>query len=135
MITCPKCSKDNQDHYKFCLGCGAELPRDVAPKPFANRTPPHGMKPAVAAAAAAPPAGLGGTVAISPPGAASPRPAAPRARRAPRPPRPLRRRPRPRRLLRPRPPSRALNVATSTPRRTSFAAPVDTAWGARRLAR
>lgn len=34
MITCPKCSKDNQDHYKFCLGCGAELPRDVAPKPF-----------------------------------------------------------------------------------------------------
>ena len=29
MITCPKCSKDNQDHYKFCLGCGAELPRDV----------------------------------------------------------------------------------------------------------
>ncbi|MCS6899468.1 MAG: FHA domain-containing protein [Myxococcales bacterium] len=27
MIICPKCGKENQDHYKFCLGCGAELPR------------------------------------------------------------------------------------------------------------
>jgi pSer/pThr/pTyr-binding forkhead associated (FHA) protein len=44
VITCPKCSKDNQDHYKFCLGCGAELPRDVAPKPFTPQTPPHGMR-------------------------------------------------------------------------------------------
>lgn len=44
MITCPKCSKDNQDHYKFCLGCGAELPRDAAPKPFSPQTPPHGVK-------------------------------------------------------------------------------------------
>jgi pSer/pThr/pTyr-binding forkhead associated (FHA) protein len=24
---CPRCGKENQDHYKFCLGCGAELPR------------------------------------------------------------------------------------------------------------
>lgn len=47
MITCPKCSKDNQDHYKFCLGCGAELPRDAAPKKFAaGGTPPQGI-PAV----------------------------------------------------------------------------------------
>jgi hypothetical protein len=47
VITCPKCSKDNQDHYKFCLGCGAELPRDAAPKKFAaGGTPPQGM-PAV----------------------------------------------------------------------------------------
>ncbi len=46
MITCPKCSKENQDHYKFCLGCGAELPREVAPKKFAADTPPHGV-PAV----------------------------------------------------------------------------------------
>ncbi|HNS97770.1 MAG TPA: FHA domain-containing protein [Polyangiaceae bacterium] len=44
MITCSKCGKENQDHYKFCLGCGAELPRDAAPKPFAPRTPPQGMK-------------------------------------------------------------------------------------------
>ncbi|MCC6525270.1 MAG: FHA domain-containing protein [Polyangiaceae bacterium] len=47
MITCPSCSKQNQDHYKFCLGCGAELPRDVppaasdltAPAPRAQPTP------------------------------------------------------------------------------------------------
>lgn len=32
MITCQKCGKENQDHYKFCLGCGAELTRDLAPK-------------------------------------------------------------------------------------------------------
>lgn len=57
MITCPKCSKDNQDHYKFCLGCGAELPRDAAPKPFSPQTPSQGIK----AQSAAPPAGgLGG---------------------------------------------------------------------------
>jgi pSer/pThr/pTyr-binding forkhead associated (FHA) protein len=69
LITCPKCSKDNQDHYKFCLGCGAELPRDAAPKPFSPGTPPHGMRAAQLAAPAqvAPAAGgLGGTVAISP---------------------------------------------------------------------
>ena len=34
MIVCPRCSKENQDHYKFCLGCGAELPRDAAKKEF-----------------------------------------------------------------------------------------------------
>jgi pSer/pThr/pTyr-binding forkhead associated (FHA) protein len=62
VITCAKCGKDNQDHYKFCLGCGAELPRDNAPKPFAANTPPHGVQqvsPAIAApapAAAAAPA-------------------------------------------------------------------------------
>ena len=44
MIVCPRCSKDNQDHYKFCLGCGAELPRDKAqPKNFAAPTPPAGV--------------------------------------------------------------------------------------------
>jgi len=30
VIVCPKCSKQNQDHYKFCLGCGTEL---GAPRP------------------------------------------------------------------------------------------------------
>lgn len=58
VITCPKCAKDNQDHYKFCLGCGAELPRDEAPKPFAPQTPPHGMRTGTQAASsgvAAPP--------------------------------------------------------------------------------
>ncbi|MCK6537981.1 MAG: zinc-ribbon domain-containing protein, partial [Polyangiaceae bacterium] len=53
MITCPKCSKENQDHYKFCLGCGAELPRGAAPKPFSPQTPPHGVA-APAAPAPAP---------------------------------------------------------------------------------
>ncbi len=46
MITCPKCFKENQDHYKFCLGCGAELPRDASPKKFAGSgsgTPPQGV--------------------------------------------------------------------------------------------
>jgi pSer/pThr/pTyr-binding forkhead associated (FHA) protein len=52
VITCPKCFKENQDHYKFCLGCGAELPRDAAPKKFAAGTPPHGV-PAVTPAQAA----------------------------------------------------------------------------------
>ena len=30
MIVCNRCGKENQDHYKFCLGCGAEL--TAAPK-------------------------------------------------------------------------------------------------------
>jgi pSer/pThr/pTyr-binding forkhead associated (FHA) protein len=64
VITCPKCSKDNQDHYKFCLGCGAELPRDAAPKPFSPQTPPHGVRTAQAAQAAQA-AGLAGTVAVA----------------------------------------------------------------------
>ncbi len=55
MITCPKCAKDNQDHYKFCLGCGAELPRDVAPKPFTGHTPPHGVQVQPVPAVFAPP--------------------------------------------------------------------------------
>ncbi len=45
MIVCPRCSKENQDHYKFCLGCGAELPRDAAhaPKSFTAPTPAAGL--------------------------------------------------------------------------------------------
>ena len=53
MITCPKCFKENQDHYKFCLGCGAELPRDTSPKKFAPGTPPHGVPAAKGASPAA----------------------------------------------------------------------------------
>ncbi len=82
MITCPKCSKDNQDHYKFCLGCGAELPREAAPKPFSPQTPPQGVKAAPATTVPQPPpaspvmgGGLASTVAITPGAAAS---AAPR---------------------------------------------------------
>ncbi|MET0387110.1 MAG: hypothetical protein ABW321_14175, partial [Polyangiales bacterium] len=41
MIVCPRCSKENQDHYKFCLGCGSELPREVAaPRALSPQTPP-----------------------------------------------------------------------------------------------
>jgi pSer/pThr/pTyr-binding forkhead associated (FHA) protein len=75
VITCPKCSKDNQDHYKFCLGCGAELPREVVARPAAPQTPTHGVKaatgpvpdlafPAPAPAAASP---LAATAAVPPP--------------------------------------------------------------------
>lgn len=39
MITCQKCGKENQDHYKFCLGCGAELAREAAPKPYGRPAP------------------------------------------------------------------------------------------------
>lgn len=42
MIVCGKCTKENQDHYKFCLGCGAELPKAAERKPF-SATPPHGV--------------------------------------------------------------------------------------------
>ncbi len=44
MINCAKCGKDNQDHYKFCLGCGAELSKGSAPKPFSPHSPADGMK-------------------------------------------------------------------------------------------
>ncbi len=78
MITCPKCDKDNQDHYKFCLGCGAELPRNAEPKPFSPKTPPHGVKVPSAAPPPAPPAA--GPPAAAPPPAVfvpAPEPAAP----------------------------------------------------------
>ena len=67
MITCPKCSKDNQDHYKFCLGCGAELPRDAAaaPKPFTPQTPSQGMKAVGAGASASGFPGAGGAGAMA----------------------------------------------------------------------
>lgn len=101
MITCPKCSKENQDHYKFCLGCGAELPRDASPKKFAPGTPPQGVPavrpnieeeatnvgaapaPAAAAAAAPAPAPVAAYAPATPPppdlmpAAGAPAPAAP----------------------------------------------------------
>jgi pSer/pThr/pTyr-binding forkhead associated (FHA) protein len=45
VIVCPRCNKENQDHYKFCLGCGSELPRDAvqAPRDFSEQTPPSGF--------------------------------------------------------------------------------------------
>ena len=38
MITCSRCGKENQKHYKFCLGCGAKLEAPAAPaEPAASR--------------------------------------------------------------------------------------------------
>ncbi|EYF08087.1 FHA domain-containing protein [Chondromyces apiculatus] len=80
MITCPKCSKENQDHYKFCLGCGAELPREAAPKKFAAGTPPQGVPAARPnfgdEATAVGPGPLARAAAASAQAAASPAPAA-----------------------------------------------------------
>ncbi len=67
MITCPKCSKENQDHYKFCLGCGAELPRDGGGKSFSTQTPPHGVRPAASAVVAPPRPGPNATGSGRPP--------------------------------------------------------------------
>jgi pSer/pThr/pTyr-binding forkhead associated (FHA) protein len=64
VINCSKCGKDNQDHYKFCLGCGAELTRAAEAKAFSPGTPPHGMKSmsdAGAATALAVDPGMGAT--------------------------------------------------------------------------
>lgn len=46
MIACPNCGKENQDHYKFCLGCGSDLPRVEEKKSSKTQTPPTGI-PAV----------------------------------------------------------------------------------------
>lgn len=65
MIVCDNCGRENQDHYKFCLGCGAELKREAAqPKPFTAPTPPAGM-PAVQAPEPRP--GFGGAPVVDPP--------------------------------------------------------------------
>ncbi len=77
MITCNKCSKENQDHYKFCLGCGAELPRGAAaPKAFAANTPPQGMPAAKPGAAGAAPKPAAPKPAAPKPAAAAPKPSA-----------------------------------------------------------
>ena len=79
MIVCPKCSKENQDHYKFCLGCGAELPRDAAPKQFSvSHTPPQGV-PAVKPGASAAPGPAPAPPAPAPPAPAPAVVAAPKA--------------------------------------------------------
>jgi pSer/pThr/pTyr-binding forkhead associated (FHA) protein len=82
VITCQKCGKDNQDHYKFCLGCGAELPRDASPKQFnPKNTPPQGMaaaKPAAPVAMADPFAAPPPAVAAAPTQVAAPAPSIPR---------------------------------------------------------
>lgn len=53
MITCNRCGKENQDHYKFCLGCGSELVKPAAavapaapvPAPMPAATTPAAPEP------------------------------------------------------------------------------------------
>jgi pSer/pThr/pTyr-binding forkhead associated (FHA) protein len=58
LITCNRCGKENQDHYKFCLGCGNELARPAAagPSPSAGL---GGDGPLETARTVLPPAPLG----------------------------------------------------------------------------
>jgi pSer/pThr/pTyr-binding forkhead associated (FHA) protein len=48
LITCNRCGKENQDHYKFCLGCGSELAKaqPAAPAASSEATPPPIEAPA-----------------------------------------------------------------------------------------
>lgn len=46
MIACVRCSRENLDHYKFCLGCGVEIGRDVR-TPTPNPTSGSGLVKAV----------------------------------------------------------------------------------------
>lgn len=39
MITCSKCGRENEDHYKFCLSCGNPLSAAPAPQPVAEPEP------------------------------------------------------------------------------------------------
>ncbi|HSY41725.1 MAG TPA: zinc ribbon domain-containing protein, partial [Polyangia bacterium] len=50
VITCNRCGKENQDHYKFCLGCGSELAKPVA----ASAPPSNALSQAQAPQAQAP---------------------------------------------------------------------------------
>ncbi len=67
MITCTRCGKENQDHYKFCLGCGNEIksapkvepkpvPRDALPLETARTVlPPEPARSGYSAMANTPP--------------------------------------------------------------------------------
>jgi len=89
VIVCPRCSKENQDHYKFCLGCGGELPREKEPKSFTAPTPPSGVpavqqpapgsQPRAARGSDAPPQFGGAAAASAPEPFVSRQPAAPAA--------------------------------------------------------
>jgi len=45
VIICPNCGKENQDHYKFCLGCGSDLPQEEQQEAAEEQgnTPPSGI--------------------------------------------------------------------------------------------
>jgi hypothetical protein len=77
MTVCNRCGKENQDHYKFCLGCGAEL--TAAPKPGGDMGMMKTMMadPNASPLAAAPLGGMGGPGPLRGP-ASSTAPPAPR---------------------------------------------------------
>ena len=56
LITCSRCGKENQDHYKFCLGCGNEL---VKPAPSVPVSHANGDGSLETARTVLPPAGGG----------------------------------------------------------------------------
>jgi pSer/pThr/pTyr-binding forkhead associated (FHA) protein len=58
MTVCNRCGKENQDHYKFCLGCGAEL--TAAPKPGGDMAMMKTMMADSGATPGPPLAGMGG---------------------------------------------------------------------------
>jgi pSer/pThr/pTyr-binding forkhead associated (FHA) protein len=65
MTVCNRCGKENQDHYKFCLGCGAEL--TAAPKPGGDMAMMKTMMADAGAGPGAPLGGLGGPAAMGGP--------------------------------------------------------------------
>lgn len=82
MIICPNCNRENEDEYKYCLGCGTVLPRPApaAPSPASMPEPALGC---VNCGASIPPnfkfCGECGTPvpAAMPPAASKPAPAGP----------------------------------------------------------
>ena len=43
MLVCKRCGKDNQEHYKFCLGCGSDLTVARAPTPASVAVAPQAV--------------------------------------------------------------------------------------------
>jgi len=74
MTVCNRCGKENQDHYKFCLGCGAEL--TAAPKPGGDMAMMKTMMadPGASPVAGAPLGGMGPGGPLRGPSAAVPQP-------------------------------------------------------------
>lgn len=66
MIACGRCGKDNQDHYKFCLGCGAELKGASSPPLAKAPTEAPAAKIPAPQAKAPAPVETGGTIAEEP---------------------------------------------------------------------
>lgn len=45
MLTCNRCGKENQDHYRFCLGCGSEIAGKASGRPEEFQARPPARKP------------------------------------------------------------------------------------------